>query len=135
MKKEKANEKKVVILTQETVRKRISFRDYSRDKKEFELVVDWIFLPLRYPRYGLLLSDGAEDYRVSLNVSVEKMDEIMRIFGIKVGQDRKGKILKVKRTADQTFFIEGDEKAEYRWISGKGWRLVSEEIKEEDIPF
>lgn len=135
MKKEKANEKKVVVLTQEAFRKRISFRDYSRERGDFELTVDWIFLPIRYPRYGLLLSDGAEDYRISLNVSVERMDEIMRVFNLKVGQDRKGKILMVKRIAGQTLFVEGDEEAEYRWVSGKGWRLVSEEIKDEDIPF
>lgn len=130
--------KKVVLYSEEIrgQRKRISFRDYSKDKETFELVVDWIFLPLRFPRYGILLTDGSEEYRISLNIDAERAENILDVFNFKVGKDRVGKILLLCKRDKEISVEEGKEEVIYRWVSGKGWRLVTEVSEEkDDIPF
>lgn len=128
-------EKKVVVLAQrETVRReRISFRDYAQDKERLELVVDFIFLPVRFRNYGLLLSDGNDEYRISYNIRPELMEQVFEVFNMKIGKDYEGKILVLKKEGQKIWIEEGKDRATYVWLSGKGWRLAN--LEAEDIPF
>lgn len=128
----KGNKKVVVISERAQQRKRISFWDYARKKEYIELIVEWIFLPVRFSSYGLLLSDGSSEYRISYAIKPSVMDKIFEVFGIKAGRDYTGKVLLVKKKNGQITIEEGAENAIYLWISGKGWKL---KIEKDDIPF
>lgn len=126
--------KKVVVISEGIVqRKRISFKEYVKDKENVELIVDWIFLPVKFKTYGLLLTDGNEEYRISYTIRAEVMDKIFDTFNIRIGKNYEGKILVLKKKGKIVTIEEGDEKARYIWVSGKGWRLEIEE--KDDIPF
>lgn len=134
MKKEaKKEEKRSFTLAQSISekRERISFKDYIKDKKEVSLVIDWIFLPLKFRTYGLLLSDGNESYRISYNAQAEVFEKILGALGMTVGKDYRGKILLLKKQNGSVLIEEGEEEVIYEWVSGKGWRL---NLKD-DIPF
>lgn len=126
--------KKVVVISEGIAqRKRISFKEYAKDKENVELIVDWIFLPVKFKTYGLLLTDGNEEYRISYTVRAEVMDKIFDTFNIRIGKNYEGKILVLKKKGKIVTIEEGDEEARYIWVSGKGWRLEIEE--KDDIPF
>lgn len=132
--KRKRDEKKVVIISEgEIQRKRIAFKDYVKGKEYVELLVSWIFLPLKFPSYGLLLSDGNDEYRISYSVKSEVMDKVFATFGLKVGMDYYGKVLILKKEGGRVTIEEGKDDALYEWVSGKGWRLAFED--KDDIPF
>lgn len=122
-----------IVINQKPLRKRIPWREYQQGKKEIELIVDWVFLPVRFPTYGLLLYDGSEEYRVSMSLRPEIMEKLMQATGLTIGKDYRGRILVIKKEGEKTMITQGKEDAEYQWISGKGWRLSN--ITSDDIPF